>query len=88
MYPLFGGIPGGPELLVLLLMLVFMVVPIAVGSGLFLFGRWTAGSGDGGDGGGDDGGDDRIAELQARVEELERQLATERDGTGDDDGDA
>lgn len=69
MLPLFGPIPGGPELLIVLLMLLLMLaVPVAIAVGLFLLGRWTASSGE-------SESDADIAALQTRIDELEAEHA-------------
>ena len=66
MLPLQMGVPGGPELLVVLSVAVlFLVVP--VGLVVLLVTR-----SDGGDGGGGDGGlEARVDRLKRRVERLE-----------------
>lgn len=67
MIPLQFGLPGGPELLVLLLLLLFLFgVPLVLLAGGILGYRKFSGS------------DDRVAELERRVEELERELEAER----------
>ena len=69
--PAFGGVPGGPELLILLVVLVFLFgVPLAAIAGLVLF--FKLGSDDETAAGGesassDDADADRIAELEAEV---------------------
>jgi sec-independent protein translocase protein TatA len=63
MVPLQFGIPGGPELLVILLILFLTAVPVLLVV-LFLASR--------------SGGSDRVEELEARVEELEDELREER----------
>jgi sec-independent protein translocase protein TatA len=69
--PLFPGIPGGPELLVILLLFLLVIVAplvllaLAVVGGVSLFGR--------------SGSDDRVEELETRVAELERELERERE---------
>lgn len=61
------GLPGGPELLVLLLLLLFLFgVPLVLLAGGILGYRKLSGS------------DDRVAELERHVEELERELEAER----------
>ncbi|WP_336134308.1 hypothetical protein [Natronomonas amylolytica] len=57
------GVPGGPELLIIFLILFLLGVPILLVV-LFLLSR--------------NGGNDRIEELEARVEELEDELEEER----------
>jgi hypothetical protein len=63
MVPLQFGIPGGPELLVIFLILFLTAVPVLLVV-LFLASR--------------SGGSDRVEELEARVEELEDELREER----------
>ncbi|WP_297886994.1 preprotein translocase subunit TatA [uncultured Halorubrum sp.] len=81
--PAFGGVPGGPELLILLVVLVFLFgVPLAAIAGLVLF--FKLGSDDETAAGGesassDDADADRIAELEAEVERLREKV----DGEGD-----
>jgi len=81
--PAFGGVPGGPELLILLVVLVFLFgVPLAAIAGLVLF--FKLGSDDetaaGGESASSDAADaDRIAELEAEVERLREKV----DGEGD-----
>jgi sec-independent protein translocase protein TatA len=59
--PLFPGVPGGPELLVVLLLLVALFgVPVVVA---VLGWRYVSGG-------------DRVEELEARVEELESEIRT------------
>ena len=85
MVPLQMGVPGGPELLVILLiMLLLFGLPILLlGVGGFLYLRSNA----------DDKTKERIAELEAEMDELKRDLDTEggdpvatgaREGPGDD----
>lgn len=74
-FPLFPGIPGGVELLIVLLVLLVIVGP---GILLVLLGVGLLGRGD----------DDRIAELEARIEELETErtdrVVEPEDGTEDE----
>lgn len=84
MFPLFGGIPGGPELLILFVILLFMLgIPLAFGVGLFLLGRWSA----------DDSDDDEIELLRDRINTLEaevearKQVAEESEADHTDDAD-
>ncbi len=57
-------IPGGPELLIILLVLALLVgVPVVL-VGLFLVVRSVGGD-----------GDDELAELKGRIEELEAEVA-------------
>ena len=85
MVPLQMGVPGGPELLVILLvMLLLFGLPILLlGVGGFLYLRSNA----------DDETKERIAELEAEMDELKRDLDAEGDdpvatgapeGPGDD----
>ncbi|MEF8827853.1 MAG: preprotein translocase subunit TatA [Halolamina sp.] len=74
MVPLFGGVPGAPELLIILLMLLLMLaVPLVIAVGLFLLGRWTASS---------DVSEAELETLRNRIDELEAELADEA-GDGD-----
>jgi len=76
MFPLFGGVPGGPELLILFVVFVFMIgVPLAFGVGLFLLGRWSA------DG---DDTDEEIQLLRDRINTLEDEVAA-REAVAEDD---
>jgi sec-independent protein translocase protein TatA len=67
--PLFPGLPGGPELLIILILFGLVIVAplvllaVAVVGGVSLFG-------------GSD--DERVEELERRVEELETELERER----------
>jgi sec-independent protein translocase protein TatA len=73
MVPLFPGLPGGPELLIVLI--IFMILVVGPGILLVLFGAYVL-RGRGGD------DEDRVEELEARIEELEREreaTASERD---------
>ncbi len=64
----FGGVPGGPELLVILLIvLLLLVVPLGLVVLAVVFGVRIF------------GGDD-TTELEDRVAELERELERERSG--------
>ena len=86
MVPLQMGVPGGPELLVILLitLLLFGLPILLLGVGGFLYLRSNA----------DDETKERIAELEAEMDELKRDLDTEGgddpvatgapDGPGDD----
>ncbi|WP_372910177.1 preprotein translocase subunit TatA [Salinigranum sp.] len=67
MVPLFPGVPGGPELLVVLLLLVALFgVPVVVA---VLGWRYLKG--------------DRVEDLEARVEELEAELGEADDRSVD-----
>ncbi|QKY20734.1 hypothetical protein B4589_010210 [Halolamina sp. CBA1230] len=58
-------LPGGPELLIILLVMALLVgVPVVL-LGVFLFVRFVTGGGD----------SDEVAELKGRIEELEAQVA-------------
>jgi sec-independent protein translocase protein TatA len=78
--PAFGGVPGGPELVILLLVLVLLFgVPVVVIAGAVLF----FGLRD------DDGAADadRVAELEAEVDRLREMVddgGDERDADGDE----
>jgi sec-independent protein translocase protein TatA len=85
MVPLQMGVPGGPELLVILLILLLLFgLPILLlGVGGFLYLRSNA----------DDETKERIAELESEIDELKSDLDTEDeepvaadapDGPGDD----
>ena len=85
MVPLQMGVPGGPELLVILLILLLLFgLPILLlGVGGFLYLRSNA----------DDETKERIAELESEIDELKSDLDTEgeepvaadaSDGPGDD----
>ena len=81
MVPLQMGVPGGPELLVVLLitLLLFGLPILLLGVGGFLYLRSNA----------DDETKERIAELEAEMDELKRDLDTEGDdpvATGAPDG--
>jgi sec-independent protein translocase protein TatA len=67
---LFGAIPGGPELLIILLVLLLLFGPL-VAIVVFLLNRSS-------------GNDDEMAEMKARVDELEAELAAEEATAGDD----
>ena len=68
--PAFGGVPGGPELLIILLISVLIFgVPLVVIAGAVVF--LTLRSDDG------EADADRIAELEAEVERLREQVDDE-----------
>ncbi len=72
MVPLFPGVPGGPELLVVLLLMVALFgVPVVVA---FVGWRYLKG--------------DRVADLEARVDELESELDAEDGEDGDATGES
>jgi hypothetical protein len=67
-------IPGGPELLIILLVMALLVgVPVVLAA-LFLFVRFVGGSDD----------SDEIAELKGRIEELEAEVAAGREAASND----
>jgi len=74
--PAFGGVPGGPELLVILMISVLLFgVPIALIAGAVVFLKRRSD--------GEEADADRIAELEAEVERLREKVddeADERDG--------
>lgn len=66
--PAFPGIPGGPELLVILLIMVVLFgLPLVLIVGAVFLGWNVLGS-----------RGERVEELESRVEELERELERER----------
>jgi len=71
MVPLQMGIPGGPELLVILLIMVvlFGVPLVLLGVGGFVYLRSNA----------DDDTQERIAELEGEIDQLKSELDAERD---------
>jgi len=72
MVPAFGGVLGGPELLILLVVLVLLFgVPLVVIAGVVLFFRTRS------DGADADVDADRIAELEAEVERLREKVDDE-----------
>jgi len=76
--PAFGGVPGGPELLILLIIFVLLFgVPVAVIAGVLLVLKLRS-DGDGSEA-------DRIAELEAEVERLREKVDEEPDGPDGDD---
>lgn len=69
------GLPGGPELLIIFIIMLFIFgVPLAlVVGGVALYRRGS-------------GSEDRVERLEARIDELERELERERhSGDGDND---
>ncbi len=73
MYPLPLQVPGGIELLVIGLIFVILAIPVALVVVLVVL--FMRRSGD------DSASEDRIAELEARVEDLESELAeADREG--------
>ncbi|ELZ37752.1 sec-independent protein translocase component TatA [Halorubrum saccharovorum DSM 1137] len=79
--PAFGGVPGGPELLIILIIFVLLFgVPLVVIAGAVLF--LTLRSDDEPDA-------DRIAELEAEVERLRERVSDEpEEADGDDQSSA
>ena len=76
--PAFGGVPGGPELLILLIIFVLLFgVPVAVIAGVLLILKLRS-DGDGSEA-------DRIVELEAEVERLREKVDEEPDGPDGDD---
>ncbi|MGQ3328746.1 preprotein translocase subunit TatA [Halorubrum sp. FL23] len=78
MVPAFGGVPGGPELLILLVVLVLLFgVPLVVIAGVVLFFRTRSDDAD--------ADADRIAELEVEVERLREKVDDEpAESDGDD----
>ncbi|MFB6220221.1 MAG: preprotein translocase subunit TatA [Halolamina sp.] len=75
MVPLFGALPGGPEMLIIMLvMLVLFFGPVV--AVVYLLMRRSGGAGV---------DDDEIAEMQARIDELEARIAAEGGDTGETD---
>ena len=88
--PAFGGVPVGPELLIILIVAVLLFgVPLVLVAGAVLFFALRSDDEDERD---DQPDADRIAELEAEVERLREQVGDEQDGRGgepnsrDDDG--
>ncbi|MFB6160022.1 MAG: preprotein translocase subunit TatA [Haloferacaceae archaeon] len=77
MVPLFPGVPGGPELIVLLLLVLLLGLPLVLVAGAVVLGIDVLGGDEDGERGAD-ATDARIEELERRVAELERD--DERDG--------
>jgi sec-independent protein translocase protein TatA len=68
--PAFGGVPGGPELLIILLISVLIFgVPLVVIAGAVVFLKLRSDDGE--------ADADRIAELEAEVERLREQVDDE-----------
>jgi len=78
--PAFGGVPGGPELVIILIILVLLFgVPIVLIAAGVVFLKLRSD--------GEEADADRIAELEAEVERLREAVddePDERDGDGDD----
>ncbi|MFC7324976.1 preprotein translocase subunit TatA [Halorubrum rutilum] len=80
--PAFGGIPAGPELLIVLIIAVLLFgVPLVLVAGAVLFFALRSDDEDERD---DRPDADRIAELEAEVERLREQVGDEQDGRGDE----
>ncbi|WP_144799753.1 preprotein translocase subunit TatA [Halorubrum depositum] len=70
--PAFGGIPAGPELVIILIILVLLFgVPIVLIAGAVLFVKLRSD--------GEEADADRIAELEAEVERLRDKVDDESD---------
>lgn len=78
--PAFGGVPGGPELVIILIILVLLFgVPIVLIAAGVVFLKLRSD--------GEEADADRIAELEAEVERLREKVddePAERDGEDDD----
>ncbi|WP_424014212.1 preprotein translocase subunit TatA [Halorubrum xinjiangense] len=77
--PAFGGVPAGPELVIILIVFVLIFgVPLVLVAGAVLFLALRS----------DDeaADDDRIAELEAEVERLREQVGDEPDDHEGDEG--
>ncbi|GAA0547106.1 preprotein translocase subunit TatA [Halorubrum ejinorense] len=73
----FGGVPGGPELLILLVVLVLLFgVPLVVIAGVVVFLKLRSD--------GEEADADRIAELEAEVERLREEVSDEPDELEDE----
>ena len=80
--PAFGGVPVGPELLIILIVAVLLFgVPLVLVAGAVLFFALRSDDEDERD---DQPDADRIAELEAEVERLREQVGDEQDGRGDE----
>jgi len=80
MVPAFGGIPAGPEIVIILLIAVLLFgVPLVVIAGVVLFLKLRSD--------GDEADTDRIAELEAEVERLREKVDDEPHEDDDRDGD-
>ncbi|MDZ5812216.1 preprotein translocase subunit TatA [Halorubrum sp. AD140] len=78
--PAFGGVPAGPELVILLIVFVLLFgVPLVVIAGVVLFLKLRSD--------GDEGDADRIAELEAEVERLREKVDEGRHGEDASDDD-
>ncbi|WP_435095395.1 preprotein translocase subunit TatA [Halorubrum sp. N11] len=78
--PAFGGVPGGPELVIILLIAVLLFgVPLVLIAGAVLFLRQRSD--------GDEAEADRIADLEAEVERLREKVDDESDEGDEADGD-
>ncbi|ACM55915.1 protein translocase TatA [Halorubrum lacusprofundi] len=78
--PAFGGVPAGPELVIILMILVLLFgVPTVVIAGVVLFLKLRSD--------GEEADTDRIAELEAEVERLREKVDDERYEKDESDGD-
>ncbi|OYR42779.1 preprotein translocase subunit TatA [Halorubrum sp. Ib24] len=77
--PAFGGVPAGPELVIILIILVLLFgVPIVLIAAGVVFLKLRSG--------GEEADADRIADLEAEVERLREEVDDEPDSRdGDDD---
>ena len=76
--PAFGGVPAGPELVIILMIAVLLFgVPIVVIAGVVLFLKLRSD--------GDEADTDRIAELEAEVERLREKVDDEPNERDSDD---
>jgi sec-independent protein translocase protein TatA len=78
--PAFGGVPAGPELVIIMLIAVLLFgVPLVVIAGAVLFLKLRSD--------GEEADADRIAELEAEVERLREKVDEDSDEKGERDGD-
>ena len=78
--PAFGGVPAGPELVIIMLIAVLLFgVPLVVIAGAVLFLKLRSD--------GEEADADRIAELEAEVERLREKVDEDPDEKGERDGD-
>ena len=79
--PAFGGVPAGPELVIILIVFVLLFgVPLVLIAGAVLFLTLRSDGEEAGDA-------DRIAELEAEVERLRDQVDDEPDDRDDEPND-
>jgi sec-independent protein translocase protein TatA len=88
--PAFGGVPAGPELLIILLVLLLFAAPVVAVVAVVVFLRLRSDGDDASTAVGADAHDaaanaERIAELEAEVERLRRKVDAEADAAGDDE---